>query len=172
MSTRSVAGMALLLACTLPEGARQPPAAPASGQEWRGFEGTWSATGTRHAVPTESGDEAAIVQLSGAVVLSVDGGLGAGFEGRAIGFQDGMGHRVGRAVWTDAAGHRIFSTFTGGPLAAGQRFSGTITGGTGRFAGATGDYSFTWQYVVRAEAGAIHGHAVGLTGRVRRGAMP
>jgi hypothetical protein len=172
MTTRSVARPGVLLACTLLLGARQPPPAQVSGQEWRAFEGTWSASGTRHALPTESGDEAAIVQLSGAVVLSVDGGLGPGFHGRAIGFQDGAGHRIGRAVWTDERGDSIFSTFGGGLLTTGERFTGTITGGTGRFAGATGEYAFTWQYVVRADEGVIQGRAVGLTGKVRRGAAP
>jgi hypothetical protein len=52
----------------------------------------------------------------------------------------------------------------------GRRFVGTITGGTGRYAGAGGDYSFTWEYVVAApegdDAGAIQGRAVGLEGRI------
>lgn len=172
MTSRSGIRIGVVLVWTLLPGARQPPPAPAAGQGWRTFEGTWSAGGSRHTLPTELGEDAAIIQVSGAVVLSVDGGLGRGFHGRAIGFADGAGSRTGRAVWTDERGDRIFSTFAGGPLATGERFTGTITGGTGRFAGATGVYSFTWQYVVRTDDGAIQGRAVELNGRVRRGAAP
>jgi hypothetical protein len=158
---------AILSAVTL-VGARhaQPPASTADA--WRGFEGTWSATGVRHRLPTEEGREAAIVQLSGAVVLAVDGGLSRGFHGQAIGFDDGRDLRAGRAVWTDDRGDQIFSALTGGPLLAGERFSGTITGGTGGYTGLTGEFSFTWQYVVRSDDGTIQGRAVGLTGKARR----
>jgi hypothetical protein len=48
---------------------------------------------------------------------------------------------------------------------------GTITGGTGRYAGLDGEYAFTWQYVVAPAdgAGVIQGRAADLSGRVRRG---
>ena len=74
---------------------------------------------------------------------------------------------VGRAVWTDERGDRIFSDLTGAPVATGNRIAGAITGGTGRYAGAQGTYEFSWQYVIEAEAGAISGRAVGLRGRLR-----
>ena len=81
---------------------------------------------------------------------------------------------VGRAVWTDERGDRIYSRLKGEPLATGRRIVGTITGGTGRYEGLEGEYSFTWQYVVvAAEDGQIQGRAVRLEGRVRRrGATP
>jgi hypothetical protein len=164
-----IAGLVgVLLSVLTAAGGRQaqPPAAPPDG--WRAFEGTWSASGVRHTIPAEAGREAAIVQLSGSVVLSVDGGLGRGFHGQAIGFDDGRDVRAGRAVWTDDNHDQIFSALSGGPLSTGQRFVGTITGGTGRYAGLTGDYTFTWQYVVPAGDGAIQGRAVDLTGKVRR----
>ena len=75
---------------------------------------------------------------------------------------------MGRAVWTDERGDRIYSRLKGEPLATGRRIVGTITGGTGRYAALEGEYSFTWQYVVAAEDGAIQGRAVRLEGRVRR----
>ena len=52
---------------------------------------------------------------------------------------------VGRAVWTDGRGDRIFSELSGEPLQTGRRISGTITGGTGRMRGVTGDYELTWR---------------------------
>jgi hypothetical protein len=95
-------------------------------------------------------------------------GLSRGFHGQAIGFDDGQGASLGRAVWTDERGDRIFSRLRGEPLQTGRRLTGTITGGTGRYAGLEGEYSLTWQYVVAGESDAIQGRAIGLTGRFRR----
>jgi hypothetical protein len=145
---------------------------PPSGEGWRSFEGTWSASGRRQTVATEGGGAAAIVEMSGAVVLTSGEGLSRGFSGEAIGFDDGEGVSVGRCVWTDESGDRLFSRLKGEPLQTGKRLVGTITGGTGRYAGLEGEYSFTWQYVVPAEDGAVQGRAVDLKGRVRRAGAP
>jgi hypothetical protein len=148
-----------------------PSAAVAQGAPtddgWRTFEGTWSATGRRQTVATEGG-RAAVVEVSGAVVLGRREGLSRGFEGEAITFDDGEGVSLGRAVWTDERGDRLFSRLKGEALETGKRIVGTITGGTGRYAGLEGEYSFTWQYVLSADDGAIQGRGVGLQGRVRR----
>jgi hypothetical protein len=74
---------------------------------------------------------------------------------------------VGRAVWTDGRGDRIFSELKGEPLQTGRRISGTITGGTGRYAGVTGDYELTWQYVISTEGEIVQGRATDLRGRFR-----
>ena len=137
-----------------------------AGQE-SSFEGSWSASGQRHAVALEDGEEAAIVELSGAVVLTSGEGLSGGFRGEVIGFDDGEGLSVGRSVWTDEKGDRLFSRLKGEPLETGRRIVGTITGGTGRYTGLSGEYSFTWQYVLPAEDGRIQGRAVDLSGRIR-----
>jgi hypothetical protein len=157
-------GMAALLAAAV--------AAVAPAQDvGRSFSGTWTASGRREVLPVEGGGKALVVYVSGAVVLTADGGLGRGFRGEAVGFDDGSGSGVARCVWTDEKGDRIFSRLQGESLAAGRRFVGTITGGTGRFAGVSGEYSFTWQYVLSPDeaGGAIHGRAVRLEGHVRGG---
>ena len=160
-----VAGsLALALVGQAPEAAGQG-AAPA---EWRTFEGTWSVSGKRSTVPIEGGATAAVVEVSGAVVLTSGEGLSRGFRGEVIGFDDGQGVSLGRTVWTDEHGDRLFSRLKGEPIETGRRIVGTITGGTGRYAGLEGDYSFTWKYVLSAEDGAIQGRAVRLEGRVRR----
>ena len=98
-------------------------------------------------------------------------GLSRGFRAEVLGFDDGAGLIVLRGVWTDEHGDRIFSQLKGDVVASGHRLAGTIVGGTGRYAGISGEYSFDWQYVVEAEPGTIQGRAVGLKGRYRsRGA--
>jgi hypothetical protein len=141
----------------------------ASAAQESSFEGSWSASGQRHAVALEDGKEAAIVELSGAVVLTSGEGLSGGFRGEVIGFDDGEGLSIGRSVWTDENGDQLFSRLKGERIETGRRIVGTITGGTGRYAGLSGEYSFTWQYVVPAEDGRIQGRAVDLSGRIRRG---
>jgi hypothetical protein len=52
-------------------------------------------------------------------------------------------------------------------LREGRRITGTLTGGTGRYAGLEGDYSFVWQYFVAGEGSTIQGRSIELKGRVR-----
>jgi hypothetical protein len=121
----------------------------------------------------EGGGEAAVVEFRGAVALTRGDGLARGFHGQLVGFDDGQGVSLGRAAWTDQHGDRVFSRLKGEPLQAGKRIVGTITGGTGRYAGLEGEYSLTWQYVVPAGNGTIQARAVRLQGRARRkGAAP
>ncbi|MGE5359267.1 MAG: hypothetical protein ACM3NQ_09630 [Bacteroidales bacterium] len=156
--------LALLLPLAAGPSARGQDAAAA----WRTFEGSWSASGHRESLPTEGSRVASSSYLSGALVLTVtDASLNKGFRWEAIGFDDGVKVSVVRCVWTDQRGDRIFSTLTGEVMADGRRFAGTITGGTGRYAGIEGDYAFKWQFVVEAEKGSIQGRAVNLKGRYR-----
>ena len=168
--TALAAGSLALALVVVPSESKGQGAPSADG--WQAFEGSWSVSGQRSTVPTEGGAAAAIVQASGAVVLANEGELRRGFRGEAVTFDDGLGVSLGRAMWTDERGHRLFSRLKGEPLETGKRIVGTITGGTGRYAGLEGEYSFTWQYVVEAEDGTIEGRAVDVKGRIRRGEVP
>jgi len=149
-----------------------PPPPPAT-DGWQTFEGAWSATGRRFPLEFEGGGTAVVVEFSGAVVVKAGSGLSHGFQGRLIGFDDGQGLSTGRAVWTDGHGDRIYSRLRGERLEAGTRLVGTITGGTGRYAGIEGEYTFTWQYMVPGEDGTFEVRASNLSGRYRRaGASP
>jgi hypothetical protein len=141
----------------------------ARSEEWRTFDGTWSASGQRQVLPTVSGQPAGTFQLSGAVSLTSGEGLSRGFRGEALGYVDGAGALVGQAVWTDDRGDKVFSQLTGDIVATGRRVTGTVVGGTGRYAGLTGEYTFEWQYVVESEGGSISGRSAALRGRVRGG---
>ncbi|MBP7146253.1 MAG: hypothetical protein KBD01_01825 [Acidobacteria bacterium] len=149
-----------------------PTAAAQAADGWRPFEGTWSASGRRHSIPTETGRAAGVLQMSGAIVLARVEGLSLGFRAEAIGFDDGQSLSVGRAVWTDERGDQIFSQLKGERVKTGGRATGTITGGTGRYAGIEGEYVFEWQYVVHAEDEVVQGLAVRLSGRFRPPAVP
>jgi hypothetical protein len=46
---------------------------------------------------------------------------------------------------------------------------GTFVGGTGRYLGVTGNYTFQWQYVIDVEDGAVSGRVVDLKGLARFG---
>lgn len=161
--------LAMVLVLVVGHGGGAQAPAP---DEWQAFEGTFSATGRRDTVPVEQGGAAATIRLSGALTIRRGDGLRRGFRVEAIGYEEESGTGVGRAVWTDDRGDRIFSRMVGVPVQTGRRSAATITGGTGRYAGIEGTYTFTWQYVMPGEQGVIQARTLTLTGRVRRGAMP
>jgi len=160
----------IVIACILTAGTvttSRSLAPPPDG--WRTFQGSWSAVGRRHTLPTGRGRPAAVVQLSGAVVLTDGTGASFGFQGEAIGFDDAEDLITGRAVWTDGRGDRIFSVLKGEPMQTGRRIVGAISGGTGAYARVTGEYALTWQYVVSGEDDLVQGRTADLNGRFRRG---
>jgi len=161
-----LAAVAVAAACLLAPavgGQEAPTPAPSIS-----FEGNWTASGTAHLLAMGPGRRAATVHLSGSLVLTAGEGFSRGFEIEAIGFDDGRGTTVGESVWTDERGDRLFSDMKGGPIRTGHHVAGTITGGTGRYAGLAGDYEFDWQYVVADGEGGFQISVVGLKGRVWR----
>ncbi len=157
---------AVLAAAACSERAKDQVAAAPPGA-WRSFEGTWSAAGERRAIEIGPDARASILDLSGSVLLTGERGLGAGFQSRALAYSDGTASSVGRAVWTDERGDKLFSELRGAPVATGREIVGTFTGGTGRWTGITGEYRFEWKYVVDADEGRVSGRVVGLRGRAR-----
>ena len=92
--------------------------------------------------------------------------LGTGFYSELIALVDSATGLVGRSAWKDEHGDEVFSELKGEGAAARNHITGTILGGTGRYAGATGSYEFSWQWVMESEDGSIQGRASGLQGRV------
>ena len=97
--------------------------------------------------------------------------IGAGLIGRAwaIVFHDSATGVIGRAVWTDENGEEAYSELRGEGTAANNKITGTFVGGTGRYAGVTGDYEFSWRFMIENEDGTVQGQSEGLKGRVRIG---
>jgi len=133
---------------------------------WHEFGGSWNAAGRRHILSLGGDRRAGLIDLTGTLLLAGPDRPGVGFRGDAIALNDSATGLVGRVVWTDERGDQVFSELSGQGVAAGQKVTGTFVGGTGRYAGATGTYEFTWQYVLEAEDGTVQGRAVGLKGRI------
>jgi hypothetical protein len=169
ISRRVLAALACAVAACGPATQAPEPIAASAG-EWRQFEGTWSANGSRRTIPLGATRHASVIDLRGTLLLAGPGKPGVGFRSELIALVDSESGLAGRSVWTDERGDQVYSALVGEGSAAQNRFTGTILGGTGRYAGATGSYEFSWQSMIEAEDGSIQGRAVGLKGRVRPGA--
>jgi hypothetical protein len=145
----------------------EPPRAAAGAGDELAFEGTWSAAGTRKTIALGSERKGSLIDLRGSMLLAGQGRPGTGFRADVIALVDSQTGLVGRSVWTDERGDQVYSELKGEGTAARNRITGTLLGGTGRYAGATGSYEFSWQFVLEAEDGSIQGRASGLKGRVR-----
>jgi hypothetical protein len=164
-SSRLGVALALLLAAACSGPRTDAASSPAPG-ETRTFAGTWSASGSHRTLDLEPGHKASIFSLTGSLLLTGERGLGVGFQGDVIGFSDSVAGGTGQCVWTDERGDKVFSQIRGQPIGTGSHVVGTITGGTGRWAGITGEYELRWQYVIESDDATISGRAVGLKGRV------
>ena len=160
-------GLAFAVAACGP--ATQSPRPAAAAGEGLEFEGSWNGAGSRHTISLGGERVGSIVDLKGTMLLAGAGRPGVGFQSEVIGLVDSATGFQGRSVWTDERGDQVFSELQGEGTAAKNRITGTILSGTGRYAGVTGSYEFSWQWVMEAEDGAVQGRAVDLKGRVRPG---
>jgi hypothetical protein len=160
-------GLIFTVAACGPATQSQRPAAAAG--EWMEFEGSWSGAGRRHTISLGGDRLGSIVDLKGTMLLRGPGRPGVGFQSEVIGLTDSATGFQGRSVWTDEHGDQVFSELQGEGTAAKNKIAGTILSGTGRYAGITGSYEFSWQWVMEGEDGAVHGRAADLKGRVKLG---
>ncbi len=157
----------LAMACGGP--AKAPEPARTNG-EWRTFQGTLNTTGNRQVLRFGPDRAGAIFSLSGSLLLVGERRLSAGFQCRIIGFNDNTKGIGGWSTWTDTRGDQVFSEIKGESLGGGSRILGTIVGGTGRYAGITGEYEYVWKLVVgdeSADEGGFQGRADDVRGRFR-----
>jgi len=161
--------VALALAAAACGPATEPPGPVAAPGEWREFEGSWNAAGSRQTIPVGAERKASILDLRGTMLLAGPERPGVGFRSEVIALVDSETGLLGRGVWTDERGDQVFSELKGQGTAAQNHIVGMILGGTGRYAGVTGTFEFSWQFVIEAEDGSIQGRAVGLKGRFRPG---
>ena len=168
LGRRWVALASLLLAAACGQQSGPAPTPPPPG-EWRTFEGTWTAAGKRHTLNLGPNHRAWIFNLTGSLLLSGEQRPGVGFRAQVIGYSDNLAGMQGRCVWTDERGDQAYSELKGEAVGTGSRIVGTFLGGTGRYAGVIGEYTFRWQFVAESEDGDVSGRVVDLKGRVQVG---
>jgi hypothetical protein len=151
------------------ETAKQPVQAGSAASDVHEFTGSWNATGNRRTVPLGAGRRSSILDLHGTVLLAGEGRPDVGFRADAIALVDSATGLSGRSAWTDEHGDQIFSEIVGEGAQSANHVAGTFLGGTGRYAGASGAYEFTWKFMVESDDGSVQGDAVGLKGSVRFG---
>ena len=160
----------LVLAMSACERRDEPP--KAASDEWREFKGSWNAAGTRRSLPLGADRTSSTIDLRGTMLLSGVERPGVGFRAEVIALVDSETGLVGRAVWTDERGDKVFSELKGEGTRERNHIRGTILGGTGRYAGTIGTYEFSWQLVIELEDGSMQGRTVDLKGRIRAGQPP
>lgn len=165
-------GALALLALVAATGCSPAPTsapAPEAVSEWRAFEGKWTAAGTRQVIELGPERKASVATLRGTLLLSGPERPNVGFRADAVVLNDSATGMTGRAVWVDERGDRAWSELRGEGTATGNRIVGKFLGGTGRYAGISGEYEFSWRFVLESEDGTVQGQSVGLKGRARIG---
>jgi hypothetical protein len=135
--------------------------------EWHDFEGTWTAVGSRTIMKLSGDRQAAVSTFNGSLVLAGPSRPAVGFRSEAIVFNDSVTGLIGRAVWTSENGDEAYSELRGDGTATNNNIVGTFVGGSGRYAEVTGNYEFSWRFMLENEDGTVQGQSVGLKGRVR-----
>jgi hypothetical protein len=161
-----LAAWLVLAGCSPSEG---PADATLAATEWREFQGTWTAAGSRHTIRLGADRQGSIASFDGTLLLAGASRPGVGFRAEAIVLNDSATGMLGRAVWTDERGDQVFSELQGQGTSTGNRITANFIGGTGRYLGVTGGYEFVWRFVLETEQGEVQGQSTGLKGRIRAG---
>lgn len=166
---RLLFGLVIVLVLLAAGCERQAPVVKESSgsPEMRTFTGRWTAIGNRQTMALETGHESAVFRLSGSLLLEGEQRLKKGFHAELLGFFDNRSGLIGRSVWTDERGDQVYSELQGGTDLVGEDITGTFTGGTGRFAGVIGSYTFKWQRLSSGEHEEISGRVVDFQGWAR-----
>lgn len=112
------------------------------------------------------GHRAEVFRLGGSLMLAGDNRPGIAFRSDIIGLRDTRTGMQGRSVWTDQRGDQVFSELRGTGV-AGQPVEGRFLGGTGRYAGVSGAYTFGLQSLVESDDASVSARVADLKGWAR-----
>src|SRR5690242_11980431 len=99
--TRRPIALACVVALAITVGACERKTEPiAVSDQWREFEGSWNAAGTRRTIPLGADRRGSIIDLRGTMLLGGAGRPNVGFLAEAIALVDSDTGLSGRGVWT------------------------------------------------------------------------
>jgi len=168
------AAVALAAACGRDDqsGRRDREGSPPAVAGGHPFSGRWTVTGSTQHLPFSAGRRVATFQLRGTLHITGGDGVVPDMGAEILGLLDSEAGCTARCTWTDSDGDRIFSEIRGDLIGRGGRGKGEITEGTGKFAGATGSYSFTWASVIAENETRVDANTNDLSGTLRIPARP
>ncbi len=143
----------------------------ANASHWTERQGTftayWAVSGTVHILEFNSG-VAAAGGHTGTVTIQTSEGPVRAFETDCVAFADDETSR-GRCVWTGPLGDLVYVELRGTGLAGFGRTRGTFVGGTGKYDGIEGGFSFEWNYnVSRGQDATFDGYTLEMQGNYRK----
>ena len=161
--------LAFLLAVSCTACERQTDRSPTAftAGEVRSFTGTWSTTGNRRTMGLGQGREATLFSFTGSLLLFNPQRLHRGFKADVLGLDDSGSGLMARSTWTDERGDKVYSELQRNGTGGDKTILGRFIGGTGRYAGVTGEYTFTWQRLIDTEEGQVSGRVTDLKGWAR-----
>ncbi len=166
-----VTALTILMLCQACDRQQPPPAGSPSSEKVHSFTGTWTAIGKRQEMQLGPERQATIFSYTGSLLLSGAQRPKAGFKAEIIGFADSDGGLQGRCVWTDERGEEVYSELHSEAVEPGGLISGRFIGGTGRYQGVTGEYTFKWQRLTETGDGEVSGRVTDLKGSARLGSV-
>lgn len=137
---------------------------PASMVGAHAFSGRWTVMGKRHRLGFVEGRRVTTFHARGAIHMTGGDGVLGDLNAELVGLTDSLTGCSARCVWSNASGERIFSEISGNLVGRGGRAEGKIVGGTGKFVGAGGTFSFTWASFIVENETRVDGFTNDLSG--------
>lgn len=164
-----IAALTAIVLCQACDRQRPPSPESPSSEKTHHFTGTWTTIGKRQDMQLGPERQATIFSFTGSLLLSGPQRLKTGFKAEVIGLTDSDSGMQGRCVWTDEHGEKVYSELHSEAAGPGSLITGRFIGGTGRYQGVTGEYTFKWQRMTDTGEGEISGRVIDLKGSARLG---
>ncbi len=144
----------------------------ATASHWTERQGTfsayWAVSGTVHLIDFKDSGVTAAGSHTGTVTIQTSEGPVRAFETDCVAFADDESSH-GRCVWTGPLGDLVYVELKGTGLAGFGRTRGTFVGGTGKYDGIEGGFSFEWNYnVSRGQDATFDGYTLEMQGNYRK----